>query len=157
MKKPIELDSVELQIYQPNRYPFLMIDYVTEVVPGDYAKGYKNLTLNEWYFPVHFPDGPNMPGALQLEALAQLLTVAITTLPGMKGKVTHALSHEVRFRKEVRPADKLEMEVKVISWKRGICVGKGIGYTDGEVAVEAKMTITIPDILENFLPKQKNS
>ena len=155
MKKPIELDSVELQLYQPNRYPFLMLDYVNEVVPGDYAKGYKNLTLNEWYFPVHFPGGPNMPGALQLEALAQLLTVAITTLPGMKGKVTHALSHEVRFRKEVKPADKLEMEVKVISWKRGICVGKGIGYTDGEVAVEAKMTITIPDILENFLPKKK--
>ena len=155
MKKPIELDSVELQMYQPNRYPFLMIDYVNEVVPGDYAKGYKNLTLNEWYFPVHFPGGPNMPGALQLEALAQLLTVAITTLPGMKGKVTHALSHEVRFRKEVKPADKLEMEVKVISWKRGICVGKGVGYTDGEGAVEAKMTNTIPDILENYITKKK--
>ena len=68
-----------------------MIDHVDEVIPGKSAKGYKNLTLNEWYFPKHFPDGPNMPGVLQLEALAQMLTVAITTLPGNKGMVTHAL------------------------------------------------------------------
>ena len=85
------LDCVQLQAYQPNRYPFLMIDHVDEVVPGQYARGYKNLSLNEWYFPVHFPGAPNMPGALQLEALAQMLTVAITTLPGLQGKVTHAL------------------------------------------------------------------
>ena len=74
-----ELDANELQRYQPNRYPFLMIDYVTDVEPGKHAKGYKFLTNNEWYFPVHFPGGANMPGALQLEAMAQMLTVAITT------------------------------------------------------------------------------
>ena len=52
---PFSLDCEELKKYQPNRYPFLMIDRVTEVLPGKYAKGYKNLTNNEWYFPVHFP------------------------------------------------------------------------------------------------------
>lgn len=149
------LDCVELQEYQPNRYPFLMIDHIDEVIPGISAKGYKNLSLNEWYFPIHFPGGPNMPGALQLEALAQMLTVAITTLPGNKGKVTHALSHTVRFRKEVRPGDKFEMEVKVISFSRGICKGKGIAYTHGEIACEADMLITIPDILDQYLPKKK--
>lgn len=149
------LDCVELQEYQPNRYPFLMIDHVDEVIPGVSAKGYKNLSLNEWYFPIHFPGGPNMPGALQLEALAQMLTVAITTLPGNKGKVTHALSHTVRFRKEVRPGDKFEIEAKVISFRRGICKGKGIAYTHGEVACEADMLITIPDILDQYLPKKK--
>ena len=66
------LNCIELQEYQPNRYPFLMIDHVEEVIPGVSAKGYKNLTLNEWYFPKHFPGAPNMPGALQLEALAQM-------------------------------------------------------------------------------------
>ena len=81
----MSLNAEELKKYQPNRYPFLMIDYVTEVEPGKYAKGYKNLSNNEWYFPVHFPDGPNMPGALQLEAMAQMLTVAITTQPPAKG------------------------------------------------------------------------
>jgi 3-hydroxyacyl-[acyl-carrier-protein] dehydratase len=149
------LNCVELQEYQPNRYPFLMIDYVDEVIPGVSAKGHKNLTMNEWYFPIHFPGGPNMPGALQLEALAQMLTVAITTLPGNKGKVTHALSHTVRFRKEVMPGEKFVIKTEVISWKRGICKGKGVAYTNGEVACEADMLITIPDILEQYLPNKK--
>jgi 3-hydroxyacyl-[acyl-carrier-protein] dehydratase len=150
------LNSVELLEYQPNRYPFLMIDYVEKVLPGKYAIGHKNLTWNEWYFPKHFPGGPNMPGALQLEAMAQMLTVAITTLPGLKGKVTHALSHYVRFRKEVLPGEKLEIRTEVVSWKRGICKGKGYGYTNGEIACEAEMTITIPDILEQYLPNKKS-
>ena len=64
MDTKFSLNSVELQEYQPNRYPFLMIDYVDEVSPGKYARGYKNMTMNEWFFPVHFPSGPNMPGAL---------------------------------------------------------------------------------------------
>jgi len=147
------LNCVELQEFQPNRYPFLMIDHVEWVVPGVSAKGHKNLTLNEWYFPKHFPGAPNMPGALQLEALAQMLTVAITTLPGLKGKVTHALEHKVRFRKEVLPGQTLYIETTVISWNRGICKGRGIAYTDGEIACEAEMLITIPDILDQFLPK----
>lgn len=153
-KEGFSLNCVQLQDYQPNRYPFLMIDHVDWVVPGKSAKGFKNMTMNEWYFPVHFPGGPNMPGALQLEALAQMLTVAITTLPGMKGKVTHALQHTVRFRKEVVPGDKFEIETEVLSWKRGICKGRGVARTNGEIACEADMLITIPEILEQFLPKK---
>ena len=152
--KEFSLGPLELQKYQPNRYPFLMIDYVDKVLPGKYANGHKNLTLNEWYFPKHFSDGPNMPGALQLEALAQMLTVAITTLPGLEGKATHALSHFVKFKKEVLPGKKFVIETKVISWKRGICKGYGVGYTDGEIACEADMNITIPEILEQYLPKK---
>lgn len=152
VSEKLSLNSLELQAFQPNRYPFLMIDHVDEVLPGKYARGYKNLTLNEWYFPIHFPDGPNMPGALQLEALAQMLTVAITTLPDLKGKVTHALQHTVRFRKEVLPGKKLVIDTQVISWSRGICKGKGVATVDGEVACEADMLITIPDILERYLP-----
>ena len=150
----MKLDAQELQKYQPNRYPFLMIDYVTEVVPGKFVKGYKNLSNNEWYFPVHFPNGANMPGALQLEAMAQMLTVAITTQQGLEGKVTHALQHTVRFKKEVLPGEQLIIEAEVLSWKRGICKGKAKGFTHGEVACEADMMITIPEILEEFLPKK---
>ena len=154
MNKKFSLNSVELQGYQPNRYPFLMIDYVDEVLPGKYARGHKNLTLNEWFFPIHFPGAPNMPGALQLEAILQMLTVAITTLPGLKGKITHALSHTVRFKKEVLPGEKFEIFTEVISWKRGICKGRGTAYTNGGIACEADMVITIPDILEEYLPKK---
>lgn len=153
--KVFSLNCIELQAYQPNRYPFLMIDHVDEVLPGKYARGYKNLTMNEWYFPVHFPEGPNMPGALQLEALAQMLTVAITTLPGLKGKVTHALQHTVRFKKEVLPGKKFEINAQVISWSRGICKGKGVAIVDGDIACEADMLITIPEILELYLPVSK--
>ncbi|HIF61462.1 MAG TPA: beta-hydroxyacyl-ACP dehydratase [Candidatus Pelagibacter sp.] len=153
--KTFSLNSVELLEYQPNRHPFLMIDYVTKVKPGVFAEGYKNLTNNEWYFPIHFPNNPNVPGVLQLEALAQMLTVAITTLPGNKGKITHALSHTVRFRKEVLPGQKFVLKTKVDSWKRGICKGYGQGIVDGEIACEATMAITIPEILEQYLPKNK--
>lgn len=155
--KIFSLDAVKLQEFQPNRYPFLMLDHVSEVSPGKFAKGYKNLTNNEWFFPVHFLGHPNMPGALQLEALAQLLTVAITTLPNLKGSVTHALSHTVRFKREIVPGDRFDLSVSVESWKNGICIGRGLGSVNGQVACEAQMTITIPEILEMFLPKKKKS
>ena len=141
--------SKKLDIYEP----FLMIDKVTEVLPGKYAKGYKNLTNNEWYFPKYFEDHPNMPGALQLEAMAQMLTVAITTIEGLQGKITHALEHKVRFKKEVFPGDRLDISTELISWRRGIGIGQGTCYVEGKEVSSAKMTITIPEILEQFIPK----
>ena len=153
--KAKSLNGVQLLEYQPNRYPFLMIDYVTKVIPGKEAKGFKNFTNNEWFFPIHFPGHPNVPGALQLEALAQMLTVAITTLPGNKGRVTHAISHIVKFKREILPGEKLEIETKVNSWSRGICKGTGKGMVSGELACEAEMVITIPEILDQYIPKIK--
>ena len=73
---------------------------------------------------------------------------------GMAGKVTHALKHTVSFHKEVLPGEQFVIEAKVISWKRGICKGKAVGYTNGEVACKADMMITIPEILEEYLPKK---
>lgn len=148
------LNCVELQDYQQNRYPYLMIDHVDEVIPGVSACGYKNLTWNEWFFPPHFPGEPNMPGALQLEALAQMLTIAVTTLPDMKGKVTRFVSSDLKYKKEIIPGDRLVIKTEVISWKRGVLVGKGVGYTNGEVAVEADMVIMVPDIFNQFRPNK---
>lgn len=152
--KGFSLNCVELQDYQPNRYPFLMIDHVTEVVPGKSAKGFKNLTLNEWYFPDHFPGAPNMPGVLQLEAIAQMLTIAITTMDGYKGKVVHALSHTVRFKREILPGETLEIETVLNSYKRGIAKGRGVGYVKGQIACEADMVLSVPDELKSFLPEK---
>ena len=155
--KPMEtnfsLNAIELQKYQPNRYPFLMIDYVTDVLPGKYAIGYKNLTNNEWFFPKHFVGHPNMPGALQLESMAQMLTVAITTLDGLEGKVTHALEHKVRFNKEVLPGDRLDIKADLISWRRGIAKGKAICTVNDQIVSSADMIITIPEIFTQYLPK----
>ena len=149
------LNAIELQKYQQNRYPYLMIDHVDEVIPGKSSKGYKNLTLNEWFFPKHYPANPNYPGALQIESLAQMLTIAITTLPGNKGKETLFVSVFSKFKKEVLPGDKFVLETKVTSWKRGLLKGVGVGYTNGTIACEAELVITLPDILKQYLPSKE--
>jgi 3-hydroxyacyl-[acyl-carrier-protein] dehydratase len=149
------LNCVELQEYQQNRYPYLMIDHVDQVVPGVSAVGFKNMSMNEWFFPPHFPNAPNMPGALQLEALAQMLTIAITTLPGLKGKTTRFVSAQIRYRKEIVPGDKLVIKTKVDSWRRGLLKGSGTGSVNGEPAVEAEMVIMVPDIFGQFRPVKK--
>lgn len=151
--KAFSLNAEELKKYQPNRYPFLMIDRVTEVVPGKYAKGYKNLTNNEWYFPVHFPGNPNMPGCLQVEAMSQMLTVAITTCEGMEGKVAHGYKVNVTFHEEVRPGDRLEIVAEVHSFKRGLCKGHAAAYVDGKLVSEMDNTILIPEIFNQFKPR----
>lgn len=153
--KGFSLNAVELQEYQQNRYPYLMIDYVDEVVPGKSAKGYKYLTNNEWFFPPHFPGAPNMPGALQLESLAQMLTIAITTLPGNKGKTTRFISAALKFHKEIVPGDKMEIDTQVTFWSRGLFKGAGRACTKGTLACEADMVICIPDILRLYLPRDE--
>jgi 3-hydroxyacyl-[acyl-carrier-protein] dehydratase len=154
-KKGFSLDIVELQDYQQNRYPYLLIDHVDEVIPGVSAKGFKNFTFNEWFFPKHFEGAPNVPGAIQLESLAQMITIAITTLPELKGKTTRFISADLKFTKEIVPGNKLEIETKVDSWKRGLLHGTGFGYVDGELAVQAKMVISVPDIFLKFIPPKK--
>ncbi|MCI8728173.1 MAG: beta-hydroxyacyl-ACP dehydratase [Hungatella sp.] len=152
---PFSLDCEELKKYQPNRYPFLLIDRITEVVPGKYAKGYKNVSNNEWYIPVHFPGDPNMPGCLQVEAMAQMLTVAILTTAGMEGKIVHGYKHAGTFHQEVRPGDRLDMDAQIISFKRGLCKGKVKGFVDGILACELESAIIIPDIFNQFKPGKK--
>lgn len=157
-KKVFSLNSVELQQYQPNVYPFLLIDRVTEVCPGEYARGYKNLTNNEWYFPGHFKGDPNMPGCLQIEAMAQMLTVAILTMDDMGNKIVHGYKHCGTFHEEVRPGDCLELDARILSFKRGLCKGHVDGYIEGKKACELDTTIIIPDIFNQYRPlrKEKN-
>lgn len=148
------LDALELQKYQPNRYPFLFIDHVDEVIPGKYAKGYKNLTYNEWFFPKHFVDKPLMPGVLQVEALAQMMTIVITTLPGNEGKFPEGISYNVRLKKEVVPGDRLVIEATVLSFKRGVCKGKAIGSVNNQIACEVDMTLILPHIFNLYSPSK---
>ena len=74
----------------------------------------------------------------------------------LKGYITIVSSYTVRFRKEVIPGDRLDIETEVVSWSRGICRGKGVGRTNGEVACEAEMTLTIPEILQKYLPRARS-
>lgn len=151
------LNLEELKKYEQIREPLLMIDYITEVIPGKSAKGFKFFSENEWFFPVHFPEEPNVPGAMLLEALAQTLTIAITTLPDLMGKTTRFVSFDMKCKKEVLPGDRLDIETEVLSWRRGICKGHGIGTVNGQLACESNMVITIPTILERYRPRVKEN
>lgn len=154
MEEGFSVDINGIQEYQQNRYPYLMIDYVQEVIPGKSARGYKNLSMNEWFFPCHYPGAPNMPGMLQIESLVQMFIMTILTLPGNKGKVTNFLGADnIKFRKRVLPGDRLEIEARLDSWKRGVAKGSAVGYTNGEEACRADFKVTIPEILEEFIPK----
>ncbi|BAM31273.1 3-hydroxyacyl-ACP dehydratase FabZ [Helicobacter cinaedi] len=137
-------------------YPYLYVDRITELKPGEYVKGYKNVTFNEWFFPTHFKDDPIMPGMLQIEALTQLFTYVFLTLPGNEKKPINILEVDgVKLRQRVVPGQKLEMEVETLSWKRGIGIGKGKGMVDNKVVCEGQIKICMPDMLKNIVPKEQ--
>ena len=153
--QPMSLDKEELKKYEQIREPLLMVDYVSEVIPGKCAKGYKVFGEDEWFFPIHFPGEPNVPGAFQLEAVAQMLTIAVTTLPGLAGKTTRFVSFNMKCKREILPGERLDITAEVISWKRGVCKGKGVGFVGKEIACESEMTIIIPDVLNRYKPNVK--
>jgi len=147
------LDAYAIQQYQQNRYPLLFIDFVEEAVPGKSAKGHKNFSFNEWFFPAHFADEPNVPGFVQIEALTQLFIMTFLTLPGNKGKKTGFVSIEnARFKKKIIPGDRLDIQAELKFYRRGLAKGNAIGYIKGEVACSAELVIAIPDILNEFKP-----
>ena len=86
------LDKKKIVEYQKNRDEFLMFDHVSDVVPGVSVKGYKKLPKTLWFFKLHWPGDPNMPGALQIEAMVQMSSLAILTLPNNKGKILYLVS-----------------------------------------------------------------
>ena len=101
------LDKKSILEYQQNRDPYLMIDYVDDVEPGKYANGYKNLKRDEWFFKVHWPKDPNMPGMLQIESLVQMSALSLLSLPGNKGKIVYLISAtNLKFIKKILPNSK---------------------------------------------------
>ncbi|MBQ9765488.1 MAG: 3-hydroxyacyl-ACP dehydratase FabZ [Lachnospiraceae bacterium] len=138
------MNSQEIQKYIPNRYPYLMIDRVTEVVPGVYAKGYKNLSLNEWYYPVHFDNEPIMPGAMQMETMIQMLTMAIVTMEDNIKKVVKARrADNFKMKRRVVPGDRLDIEAEIIEILGNEVKGRAKGFVDGELACEALLVLEI--------------
>lgn len=154
--KPLkDLDARAIQQYQQNRYPVLFIDFVNEVVPGERARGFKNFTFNEWFFPAHFEDEPNVPGFVLIESLTQMFLMTFLSLPGNQGKKTGFVSIEnARFKRKIIPGDRLDIEATLKSYRRGLAKGTSIGYVNGELACSAELVIVIPDVLDEFRPKK---
>jgi len=147
----IRLDNEGIHEYQQNRYPYLLVDIAEEVVPGVSAKGFKNLSINDWFFDCHFPGDPNMPGMLQIEAMVQLCALSILTLEGNKGKVAYlSAANNLKWSRKVVPGDRFEMDTKLISFKRGIGQCSGIGTVNSELASKADFTLVLPHVLDEF-------
>ena len=125
----------------PHRYPFLLVDRVVECVPGSHIKAYKNVSVNEPFFQGHFPGVPIMPGVLILEALAQtggLLAAAdkLFLFTGLDG---------VKFRRQVVPGDRLDLECSNMRMKLKLCKMEARAFVDGKLAAEARITAAIGD------------
>jgi 3-hydroxymyristoyl/3-hydroxydecanoyl-(acyl carrier protein) dehydratase len=113
--KKISLDKAGICAYQQNREPYLLIDFATEVIPGKSAKGYKILKSDQWFFKVHWPGDPNMPGMLQVEAMVQMSSLIILTMPKMSGGTLYlADSNNIKFFTKI-PADGLAFLISDIS------------------------------------------
>ena len=114
----------EILEYLPHRYPFLLVDRVTEVEKGKSIKGYKNVSFNEPFFTGHFPDHPVMPGVLIVEAMAQaagVLGFKTMNKRPQDGSIYYFVGADnLRFKRPVVPGDRLQLEAKVISERRGI-------------------------------------
>ena len=149
------LNKDQIHEYQQNREPYLMIDCVTEVVPGESAKGYKDLNKEEWFFKVLLPKDPNMPGMLQIESLVQMASISILTLPHNKGKIMYLISaNNLKFIKKILPGERLNIETRVKSFKRGIASFEGKGFVDKEMVCKADFNLILPEEIKKYTLKK---
>lgn len=140
----MELNSNQIAAILPHRYPFALVDRITDYVPGEYAKGRKCVSVNEMQFCGHFPQHHVMPGVLIVEALAQVGAVAILSVEENKGKLAFfAGIDNCRFKKQVIPGDVIELECKLVKQRGSIGVGEAVAKVDGKVAVKATLTFAI--------------
>lgn len=135
------IDIGEITEILPHRYPFLLVDRITEIEPGKRIVGFKNVTINEPFFQGHFPKHPIMPGVLIIESMAQVGGVlAFKSAKGSEGQLVFFLGiDKAKFRKPVYPGDQLKIEVEVIQERPPFWKLKGMAYVDGKLAAEAEL------------------
>ena len=129
------------------KHPFLLVDKIIDLVPGERVTGLKNVTTNEPFFRGHFPGRAVMPGVLIIESMAQ--TGAILLLDALEEpekKLALFISMDkVRFRKQVLPGDQLRMEIELVRQRSNSCKMKGKAFVEDEVVCEAELMCAIVD------------
>ena len=141
-----EADLTLIQRIIPHRYPFLLIDKVRDIVPGESAVGIKNVTFNEPHFQGHFPGAPIMPGVTIIEAMAQTAAVLIGLALDQvdRNPLVYFMSiDKARFRRKVVPGDVLELRIKVLRGSSKVWKLEGSATVEGEAAAEAEFMAMI--------------
>ena len=146
----ILLDNIDIQAILPHRYPFLLVDRVTELNVNEKAIGFKNVTINEPFFQGHFPGRPIFPGVLILEALAQLGGIlAIRSAPGDAPPVVYLTGiDKAKFRKPVIPGDQLRLQVTVIKRRPPFWKMQGKAFVGEDLVCEAESTAMVTTTTE---------
>jgi 3-hydroxyacyl-[acyl-carrier-protein] dehydratase len=144
------MDIKQVMKYLPHRYPFLLIDRVLELVPGESVVAIKNVTINEEFFNGHFPHEPVMPGVLIIEAMAQAAAILSFktqgVVPDENSVLYFAGIDNTRFKRPVVPGDQLRFEVAIQRTMRGIWKYKGVAKVGGDVAAEAELMCAIKQL-----------
>jgi 3-hydroxyacyl-[acyl-carrier-protein] dehydratase len=147
---PMEMDIDQIMALLPHRYPFLLVDRVVEIEQGSHAIGLKNVTINDNFFPGHFPQRPIMPGVLMVEAMAQvggliMLDPEAAGEGGTQQEFFFAGIDGVKFRRPVVPGDQLVMKVVLTKMNKrfGIAKMKGQCFVGDELACEAELTLAL--------------
>jgi 3-hydroxyacyl-[acyl-carrier-protein] dehydratase len=146
-------DPVSLEIHQilsilPHRFPFVMVDRVTEVVKGEYIRGHKCVSYNEPFFPGHFPQRPIMPGVLILESLAQIgcILAYISEPFDPTSNLMYFLGiDKAKFRRTVVPGDRMDLYVEVTHHRSNVWKFSGEVTVDGTVCAEGELLASIVD------------
>jgi len=140
--KKKEIDIQEIMRLLPHRYPFLLVDRITSLIPNHSVKGLKNVTANEPCFQGHFPGQPIFPGVLILEGMAQTGgCMAFCSIPEMIGEklIYFAGINKARFRKPVVPGDQIEYRLEMLKHKRLVMVMMGRAFVDDQLVTEAEL------------------
>lgn len=150
----MKLNHDEILKIQKNVDPFLMIDEITEVIPGSKIHAFKNMDADLWFFKIHWKGDPNMPASLQMESMTQASALILQTIEEYKNKLIYvAKVKEASFINKVVPGKKLEIFSEIKNFKRGIAECEAYTKIETMIASRAKFTIIIPEILNSFKVK----
>ncbi len=140
----MKLDIEEIKAILPHRYPFLLVDRVTDMEPGKFAHGLKCVSANEMHFVGHFPEKGIMPGVLILEALAQTGACAILSMKENRGRIAvFGGVKNCRFRGMVVPGDVLELSCEITGHRGAVGFGHAVAKVDGKVVCEGDLSFSV--------------